>query len=158
MNSIPAEKTRYIFIANTRPVAREILKYVNETVRSAIGDNFILVVSRNENFYNTKNLNLQALNDEMHIKYGVVLNKKGLSDDFDVIEVGHSFSEDLDDSLIRRGMKVGQMPSTGLIAYEWLKTIMNTGDELRIAGFTHSGWWGHPWELEKDIIKDYVKP
>lgn len=49
------------------------------------------------------------------------------------------------------------VPSTGAVAIaEFLAHFRRPGDEIRIAGFGHQGWDGHPWSAEKAWIDDLV--
>lgn len=50
------------------------------------------------------------------------------------------------------------MPSTGVIGIE---TILQDSrfkiyDKKYIVGFNWTGWEGHPWELERQLVSDYI--
>ena len=45
------------------------------------------------------------------------------------------------------------MPSTGMIAYDWLLRKLKPEDTLTVEGFTFEGWSGHPWEIESQLIR-----
>ena len=60
--------------------------------------------------------------------------------------------------MLRAGMPSGNMPSTGMVAYDWLSKKLRPGDSLDIAGFTFEGWNWHPWGLERTIIKGVYPP
>jgi hypothetical protein len=63
------------------------------------------------------------------------------------------FTLQLERRLLELGMPPSCMPSTGMIAYHWLKWKLRRGDSLDIAGFTFEGWEGHPWAIEKTLVK-----
>jgi hypothetical protein len=47
-------------------------------------------------------------------------------------------------------------PSTGMIIIEYfLNSTAWSEYEKSICGFSHEGWWGHPWEAEKALIDEY---
>lgn len=71
---------------------------------------------------------------------------------WNVEEVSFEMSIELEMKLRRLGMRLGDMPSTGLIAYEWLRHNMAPQDSLQLAGFTFQGWDHHPWAIEKQIV------
>lgn len=51
------------------------------------------------------------------------------------------------------GMPANLMPSTGMIAYDWISRRLRCGDSLEVMGFTFEGWNRHPWEIERQLIK-----
>lgn len=45
-------------------------------------------------------------------------------------------------------------PSTGILVIEEVITRhMSDGDRILLAGFSHEGWEGHPWEAERKYIQ-----
>ena len=58
----------------------------------------------------------------------------------------------LEYQLRRLGMHHTAMPSTGMIAYDWLLRKLKPDDTLAVEGFTFEGWSGHPWEIESQLI------
>jgi hypothetical protein len=60
--------------------------------------------------------------------------------------------------MIKLGMGPSCMPSTGMIAYHWLSQRLKPRDSLDIAGFTFEGWEGHPWKIEKTLVKGIYPP
>jgi hypothetical protein len=45
------------------------------------------------------------------------------------------------------------MPSTGVVMIE---DLLRRHDVLHVCGFTHRGWKGHHWEIEKGIFDQYA--
>jgi hypothetical protein len=41
----------------------------------------------------------------------------------------------------------------GMIAYDWLRRRLQPSDCLFTEGFTFEVWHGHPWAIEKQLIK-----
>jgi hypothetical protein len=50
------------------------------------------------------------------------------------------------------------MPSTGMVAYDWLRRRLRTGDSLAVEGFAFQGWEGHPWQIESQLIRPKELP
>jgi len=53
----------------------------------------------------------------------------------------------------RNGMAFRCQPSTGMVAYYWLCNRIKDEDSISIAAFTFEGWPGHPWAIERRLIK-----
>jgi hypothetical protein len=60
--------------------------------------------------------------------------------------------------LQRYGKTEAIMPSTGILGLEMLLHCASFARyEKYIAGFRFEGWPGHPWELERRLLNDYVE-
>ena len=62
------------------------------------------------------------------------------------------------DKLLEYGKTEAVMPSTGVIGIE---TILQDSQfriyiKKYIVGFSWTGWEGHPWELERQLVSDYI--
>ena len=55
------------------------------------------------------------------------------------------------------GMAPACMPSTGMIAYDWVRRRLEAWDYLFTEGFTFEGWAGHPWAIERQLIKPIME-
>lgn len=59
----------------------------------------------------------------------------------------------LEYTMRRNGMAFRYHPSTGMVAYYWLRKRLQPEDTLSLAGFTFEGWEGHVWAIERELIK-----
>jgi len=60
--------------------------------------------------------------------------------------------------LLSFGQTDAIMPSTGIMALEKLVQMQSSDPfHLYIGGFTHEGWEGHPWELERKMVDVYIR-
>lgn len=160
---IPQEKTRYVIITNTGTPSRKVVRHVRRLrVGKKLGD-FSLVFARNEEYSLEKVRRLKATATGLfrffrsYRSFRCPLDKKALAAEFKLIEISLDFSAQLDKRLMALGMKEDQLPSTGLIAFEWIKTLMQPGDHLEPIGFTHQGWDGHPWTIEAQLVRPYTQ-
>ncbi|MBA9035803.1 Urease operon accessory protein [Rhizobium leguminosarum] len=49
------------------------------------------------------------------------------------------------------------VPSSGLMAISYaLEEVSKPGDEIILAGFDHQGWGGHPFNVERMLIDNYI--
>lgn len=50
------------------------------------------------------------------------------------------------------------LASVGMsVVEEVVQVLRRSNDEVFVAGFTHRGWWGHPWDGERAILDEYAK-
>jgi hypothetical protein len=50
------------------------------------------------------------------------------------------------------------LASVGMsVIEEVVQVLAQPGDLVLVAGFTHRGWWGHPWDAERAVIDDYAR-
>ena len=64
----------------------------------------------------------------------------------------------LEFKMLRAGMPLRNMPSTGMVAFDWLSKKLKPGDSLDIDGFTFQGWDRHSWDVERKLIKGIYPP
>ncbi len=67
--------------------------------------------------------------------------------------VSPACSAALDALLTQHGMPPEHMPSTGMAAWFWLRRRLRPGDSINLAGFTHEGWFRHPWAIERALMR-----
>jgi hypothetical protein len=60
--------------------------------------------------------------------------------------------------MLRAGMPLRNLPSTGMVAFDWLSKKLRPGDSLDIDGFTFEGWDRHSWDVERQLIKGIYPP
>lgn len=160
---IPREKTKYVIITNTGTPSKKVVRHVRKlAARNKLVD-FSLVFARNEAYSEEKIRRMKAEATGIfrffrsYRSYRCPLDKQAIAAEFNLIEIDADFSAQLDKRLMALGMKEGQLPSTGLIAFEWIKTLMQSGDHLEPIGFTHQGWDGHPWTIEAQLVRPYTQ-
>ena len=108
--------------------------------------------SRNALFHRLKG-KLVRLASERRARDYITCNKRcRQSLPWPVEEISFISTLKLEYKLLKAGMKFGWMPSTGMIAYHWLRQKVERGDSLDITGFTFEGWGGHPWHIEKTMV------
>ena len=160
---IPQEKTKYVIITNTGTPSKKVVRHVRKLLARKKLSDFSLVFARNEAYSEEKIRRLKAAATgffrifRSYRSFRCPLDKKAIAAEFKLIEIEAAFSAELDQRLMALGMKEDQLPSTGLIAFEWIKTLMRPGDHLEPIGFTHQGWDGHPWTIEAQLVRPYTK-
>lgn len=110
------------------------------------------VLPRNPAFYAEIRRALQAAGHPNEAAFAASLAPDRLPPGVPVVEISYEDSARLRESLLAQGMEPHQDASTGLIAYDWIRRRMEPGDELRVIGFGHEGWRGHPWAIERRIM------
>lgn len=150
VEGLDAAKTRYVFITNTGDTSDAVeglLRHEKRLVSS------IVYLSRNRFYYNMKKRWLRRI-----VRYPQWWNFaecgswRGLRGVWPIRSVGFVESARLDVDMMRRGMTQEKMPSTGLVAYDWIRRRLKPGDGLNVDGFSFVGWEGHAWEIEKRIV------
>ena len=67
------------------------------------------------------------------------------------------FYVDVWEKLLRYGKTDAIMPSTGILGIEMLLNCASFNHYSKyIAGFGLEGWNGHPWDLERSLLNDYI--
>jgi hypothetical protein len=153
---IPFGKTTHVFLVNTG------INACPPTVKELMGKKELLpsitvVRSRNEVFYYLKG-KLIGLRSQWHAR-DYIVNDAWRNLPWPTEEVSFKSTMKLEYKLLKAGMPVGWVPSTGMIAYHWLRQKLTSGDSLDITGFTFEGVFErHPWEIEKTLIKGIYPP
>ena len=151
--NLPLEKTHHIFISNmgdkvSVPLCDAIAK------QHALLSHASVMLARNPSFYASKRILLQMQD------WNNALPDYQLTDAWRRLEAGWtvgrvSFLSNmrLEFKLRQLGMRQASMPSTGMIAYDWLLQRLKPEDTLTIEGFSFEGWSGHPWAIEGQLIR-----
>ena len=149
---LDADKTRHIFIANMgETVSAPLCRAIKE--QGALLGDATIIRGRNPLFYAAKRAFLQAQNWRLSLyDYQLTQSWKMLAKKWPIESVSLSSSMRLEYQLRRLGMAQDAMPSTGMIAYDWLLQRLKPDDHLTVAGFTFEGWPGHPWEIERELV------
>lgn len=63
------------------------------------------------------------------------------------------------DKLMKYGKTEAVLPSTGIIGIETIlgDSQFDVYGKKYIVGFGWKGWEGHPWELERQLVADYIR-
>lgn len=79
-------------------------------------------------------------------------------EDKEIDFIDNEFYVNVWNKLLRYGKTKAIMPSTGVLGIEsLLDSTKYTEYKKYIAGFSLEGWEGHPWELERCLINDYIE-
>ncbi|MDP9128067.1 MAG: hypothetical protein M3N08_07410 [Pseudomonadota bacterium] len=148
---LPAERTRYIFLVNTD--VNLSARVVDELYAARDSfKNVSIVRARNPTLYTFKKLLLIAQGKGRWRNFRLSPAWKRLRKLWPVQKVSLVSSFILEVEMSSRGMPLDFQPSTGLIAYRWLRARLKPGDSLDIAGFTFEGWDRHPWRIERQLV------
>lgn len=146
---LPSAQVNYVFVTNTAPEPGTISAIERRltSLRSLpVFTSTSIVLCRNPHAYR---LGKYVLRAGFHIrKESVELNRL-----WPVRTVSFVSTVRLHMRLLRLGMRMSQMPSTGMVAYDWVRRRLRPTDSLLVAGFAHQGWPGHPWDLEREMIR-----
>lgn len=75
----------------------------------------------------------------------------------DIEYITNDLYKTLWDKLLSLGSTNAVMPSSGMVVIEKVVSDGKYHDyEKYLVGFSHEGWEGHPWDLEKKLIDHYV--
>ena len=146
---LPSAQANYVFVTNTAPkrgTISSIERHLTSLRSLPVFTSTYIVLCRNPTAYT---LAKYALRADFHVRKDSV----ELSRHWPVRIVSFVSTVRLHVRLLNRGMAMGQMPSTGMVAYDWVHRRLRSTDSLRLAGFAHHGWSGHPWDLEREMIR-----
>jgi hypothetical protein len=155
--ALAGKPTIAVYMNNTGPVAREIaaaLVALRETPGMAAAT---IVFARNPVLYWLKKAGMQLKRDGRWREYR--LNRTAEATARAALPAerpGLLSSLWLELKLRRRGMPPSFQPSTGMVAYDEITAQLGPLGELRLAGFTFEGWEQHPWEIERELVKEVV--
>jgi len=153
-----AEKTQHVFIANMgETVSAPLCQAIKE--RGALLGEATIIRGRNPVFYTSKRAYLQTKGGGTSLDdYQLTQSWRMLAKQWPIESVSLLSSVRLEYQMLRLGMPQAAMPSTGMIAYDWLLRKLKPNDHLTVEGFTFEGWAGHPWEIERDLILPIEAP
>jgi hypothetical protein len=149
---LPSVRDNYVFVSNTAPKP-EIIGAIEHRLTSLrslpVFTSTSIILCRNPRAYT---LGAYLLRGRLNVRTEFFeLNRF-----WPVRAVSFVSTVRLHTSLLKLGMQIRQMPSTGMVAYDWIRRRLRPTDSLLVAGFTHQGWQGHPWHLEREIIKPVI--
>jgi len=149
---LSAKKTQHVFIANMgETVSAPLCQAIKD--RSALLRDATIIRGRNPLFYTSKRAYLETKSWGRSLQdYQLTQSWRMLSNMWPITSVSLLSSVRLEYQMLRLGMPEAAMPSTGMIAYDWLLRQLKPDDRLTIEGFTFEGWPGHPWEIERELI------
>jgi hypothetical protein len=155
--ALPVEKTHHIFISNMGDKVSAPLCQAIETQRVLLCHATVML-GRNPSFYASKRAVLQAQDwgNALH-DYHLTEAWRTLAPAWKIGRVSFLSSLRLEWQLRQLGMRQASMPSTGMIAYDWLLQRLKPGDTITVEGFTFEGWSGHPWAIESRLIRAMVE-
>lgn len=156
LDRLPAEKTRHVVVTNTGVPTRSIVGFFVTVVRKKIPRDTDLLFTRNEQFYAEKMERLRLAESAWFPKFECTFKKELVVGKVPTAEVDYDFTEALEGRMRAAGMRDWQMPSTGMVAFEWFNARRAPGDEVKLIGFTHEGWGGHPWAVEKKLLAPHM--
>ena len=150
---LPVKKTHHIFISNMGEKVSAPLCQAIEKQRELLCDATV-ILGRNPFFYMTKRGFLQVQDwSNAHHDYHLTEAWRTLATNWKVWRVSFRSSLRLELQLRQLGMRHASMPSTGMIAYDWLLQRLKPEDTITIEGFSFEGWPGHPWAIESQLIR-----
>jgi hypothetical protein len=144
-------RTRYVFLTNSGPEVSRLVGCLSSYRREDFPYARI-VLARNPAFYTLKQWLLRAMNRHWR-DYELSQAWTQLRPMWPIETVSFLSALRLDRQLRALGMPGGCMPSTGMIAYDWLSRRLDYDDTLAVEGFTFEGWEGHPWNIERQLIR-----
>lgn len=153
LTNIPKKKTHYIFVTNTGQIFPHIIDAIRDNQRYFCHGIMPgkIILARNPTFYRLKR-RLHFKGSPLGDAFYASKIRKYLSLILDCQTISFRQSYNLERKMRSLGMPAHFMPSTGMIAYDWICKKMCKGDSLMLEGFTFEGWDRHPWEIEKKII------
>lgn len=150
---VPAQARRYVFISNTgSPTERSVAFILAERDHPALRG-AVIVCARNPLFYRLKQAGLRLRRAALWRDFTLSDAPRRLGEAWRVETIGFWNALGLEWRMRREGMPAAHMPSTGMIAFDWARRRMRSGDSLELAGFAWKGWEGHPWEIERRLME-----
>ena len=150
---VPPFVRRYVFISNTGAPAEQSVAFFVENKNDPTLAGAVVMCARNPTFYRLKRCALKLFGSEAQQHYTVSPAPRELHRIAVVETMSFLATLRLETRMREEGMTASMMPSTGMIAFDWVVRGMRPGDRLAIAGFSWEGWEGHPWEIERRIMR-----
>ncbi len=150
---VPAAALRWVFLSNTgSPMERNVDILCGLAADPVLRD-AVIIEARSPRFYRFKRA-LLWLCRSPHWQHFTPSNAgRRLERLWPVQTIDFAASWRLERKMRRAGMPGFMMPSTGMIAFDWVCQRMQPGDSLHIDGFGWRGWEGHPWEIEQAMMR-----
>lgn len=153
--TLPRSRTLYVFLVNSG--GPDVCPQVVERLigRRAYLPNASIVLARNPAFYTMKRWLMRARRHRHWGDYRLSKAWTRLRGLCRIHTVSCLYALRLELLLIEGGMPRSFMPSTGMIAYDWLRRRLRPGDSVAIEGFTFQGWHRHPWNVERQLVRQH---
>jgi hypothetical protein len=149
--ALPVARNHYIFLTNSGP---DVSKLVDRLLsRRDYIPHARVVLARNPTFYAIKKWLLRLRGRSHWRDYQLTHTWRKLRGVWPVQKVSFFSTFRLEQKLIAMGMPPSCMPSTGMVAYDWLSRECHAGDSIAIEGFTFEGWDRHPWQIERQLVQ-----
>lgn len=150
---LPQVRANYVFVTNSGPHAYKIMNRLLALRQTPVFTTTRLILARNRAFYTLKKHLMRARKHPVWPAYRIHRQWNAVSRIWPMQTMSFGSTVRLEGKLLRLGMARWRMPSTGMIAYDWLRRRLQPSDCLFTEGFTFEVWHGHPWAIEKQLIK-----
>ena len=156
IDRVPPAAQRWVFLSNTgSPMQRNVEILCAMPDHPALQD-AVMMQARNPAFYRLKRAWLRLRLSPHWQDFTPSDAGAALAAFWSVKTMNFGASLGLDRLLRARGMAAHMMPSTGMIAFDWVRAQMRPEDLLRIEGFGWQGWEGHPWAIERAMMQAFL--
>lgn len=151
---VPAKKARYVFVTDTGPEA-------SPEVITALLERWLLlpvatvILSSDPTYTRLKGLALRIRGNRNWRFCRMSPAWETLRGLYRIERLTFIDRLVLDLLLARCGMPPSVNPSTGAVAYDWLRRRMGELDSLEIDGFTVEGREGHAWHVERAFVHPF---
>jgi len=146
---VAPETQRFIFISNSGEPAARTVDFLRANANHPAIAGAMIICARNPGFYRLKQCWLRLTFSKAWRHYRVS-PAPGRLPKFETLTFPDAVR--LERVMRHAGMPRTMMPSTGMIAWDWVHRRMHPGDHLSIAGFTWQGWEGHAWDIERRLM------
>jgi hypothetical protein len=157
---LPPDRTNYIVITNSGQVSEwlSIVDRVASVITMPAFRNARVVFARNPLFYTLKKHAIRARGNPMWEFYRINRLQEDRCSNWPLETSSFASTLRLEWKLLRLGMRKSSMPSTGMIAYHWLRERVTNTDAIILEAFTFHGWHIHPWPIEKQLVRPITPP
>ena len=143
-NALLPKRTKYVFLINSGDQMWNVTQQMPQEIPLCA----TIILAKNRYLYWIKRRLLKA----MGIPGFETFEMCG-KPPFPVKTISFFEAAGLEYTMRRNGMGFRYHPSTGMVAYNWLRKRLKAGDTLSLAGFTFEGWGGHVWAIERELIR-----
>ncbi|AGB74956.1 hypothetical protein [Rhizobium tropici] len=154
LDEVSASKTKFIFITNSG-YPYDFSEYLTGFSSNKLKPT--IVVARNPSLYEVKRRFLWNLNrsiSEYYVTYPETLER--IDPYFPMELASEECGWEIERDLAANGCSAYYMPSTGYIAFHWIKKKISANDTVELFGFTHKGWPLHPWKYEQKMMHAFA--
>jgi hypothetical protein len=158
---LPRVRANYVFVTNSGSAADTDADKIMDRLLSLrarpVFHTTRLILARNPAFYTLKKYWLCARRPSPWRAYNIQQQWRALRKIWPMQSVALLPTVRLEREMRMLGMAPACMPSTGMIAYDWVRRRLEAWDYLFTEGFTFEGWAGHPWAIERQLIKPIME-